>query len=32
MELVTPPTADLFDRFNRWIQESIMVKLSRLDF
>jgi inner membrane protein len=32
MELVTPPAPNLFDRFNRWIQESIMVKLFSIGF
>lgn len=27
MEMITPPSLNLFDRFNRWIQESVMVKL-----
>lgn len=27
METITPPVTNLLDRFNRWIQESIMVKL-----
>jgi inner membrane protein len=32
MEIVTPPAPNLFDRFNRWIQESIMVKLFSIGF
>jgi inner membrane protein len=32
MELITPPAPNLFDRFNRWIQESIMVKLFSIGF
>src|SRR5688572_21798394 len=32
MEIVTPPPANLFERFNHWIQESIMVKLFSIGF
>jgi inner membrane protein len=32
MEIVPPPAPNLFDRFNRWIQESIMVKLFSIGF
>ena len=32
MEIVTPPAPNLLDRFNRWIQESIMVKLFSIGF
>lgn len=32
METTTPTSLNLFERFNRWIQESIMVKLFSIGF
>jgi inner membrane protein len=32
MEIVPPPSLNLFERFNRWIQESIMIKLLSIGF
>lgn len=32
MEIVSPPQLNVFERLNRWIQESIMVKLFSIGF